>query len=236
MTKKAIALLSGGMDSVTAAAMIKSQGYEIYALTVSYGQRHSREIESAKRLAIWLGAKEHEVIDLPISRLLKSSLTNPEEDVKSKNEMTIGSSIPSTYVPGRNAILLAIAAAWAESIGAEAIVMGVNAIDYSGYPDCGQPFIDAFENVIKIATRSGVEGHPVEILAPLAKMSKADIVRKGSELGVPFKETWSCYTGGNKPCGVCDSCLLRKKGFAAAGIPDPALTPDVPRKARVKTA
>ena len=235
MTKKAIALLSGGMDSVTAAAMIKNQGYEIYALTVSYGQRHSREIESAKRLAIWLGAKEHEVIDLPISRLLKSSLMNPEEDLTSKDEKTIGSSIPSTYVPGRNAILLAIAAAWAESIGAEAIVMGVNAIDYSGYPDCGQPFIDAFENVIKIATKSGVEGHPVEILAPLAKMSKEAIVRKGTELGVPFKETWSCYSGGNKPCGVCDSCLLRKKGFAAAGIPDPALALDMPRK-KAKTA
>ncbi len=235
MTKKAIALLSGGMDSVTAAAMIKAQGYDIYALTVSYGQRHAREIESAKRLAIWLGAKEHEIVDLPISRLLKSALMNPDEDVTTADEKAIGSKIPTTYVPGRNAILLAIATAWAESIGAEAIVMGVNAIDYSGYPDCGQPFIDAFENLIKIATRSGVEGHPVDILAPLAKMSKADIVRKGNELGVPFKDTWSCYKGGKKPCGVCDSCLLRKKGFAAAGIPDPALSADEPHK-RVKAS
>jgi 7-cyano-7-deazaguanine synthase len=232
MIKEAIALLSGGMDSVTAAAMLKSQGYDIYALTVSYGQRHSREIECAKRLAIWLGAKEHEVIDLPISRLLKSSLMNPEDDVTSKGEKTIGSNIPTTYVPSRNAILLTIAAAWAESIGAEAIVIGVNAIDYSGYPDCGQPFIDAFEKVIKIGTKGGVEGHPVKILAPLAKMSKEAIVRKGIELGVPFKETWSCYSGGNKPCGVCDSCLLRRKGFAEAGISDPALAPEAPRKAK----
>jgi len=232
MTKKVVALLSGGMDSVTAAAIIKSQGYDIYALSVSYGQRHSREIESAKRLAIWLGAKEHEVIDLPISRLLRSSLMNPEDDVASKDEKTIGSNIPATYVPGRNAILLAIAAAWAESIGAEAIVMGVNAIDYSGYPDCGQPFIDAFKNVIKVATKSGVEGHPIEILSPLAKMSKEAIVRKGIELGVPFKQTWSCYSGGKKPCGVCDSCLLRKKGFAAAGVSDPALAPEASRRAK----
>lgn len=222
MTKKAIALLSGGMDSVTAAAMIKSQGYDIYALTVSYGQRHAREIESAKRLAIWLKATEHEVVDLPISRLLKSSLMNPEEDVTS-DEKTIGKKIPRTYVPGRNAILLAIATAWAESIGADAIVIGVNVVDYSGYPDCGKPFIDAFSNLIKVSTRSGVEGHPIEILAPISSMSKADIVRKGNELGVPFKETWSCYKGGGEPCGVCDSCVLRKKGFAEAGVPDPAL-------------
>lgn len=229
MTKKAIALLSGGMDSVTAAAMVKQRGYDIYALTVSYGQRHAREIESAKRLAIWLGAKEHEVVDLPISRLLKSALMNPDEDVTS-DEKTIGTHIPSTYVPGRNAILLAIAAAWAESIGAEAIVIGVNAIDFSGYPDCGQPFIDAFENLIKISSKGGVEGHPVEILAPIATMSKADIVKKGTELGVPFKETWSCYKGGGTPCGVCDSCILRKKGFATAGLTDPALVKEEPRK------
>jgi len=223
MTKKAIALLSGGMDSVTAAAMVKKQGYDIYALTVSYGQRHAREIESAKRLAIWLGAKEHEVVDLPISRLLRSSLMNPEEDVTS-DEKTIGKKIPATYVPGRNAILLAIAAAWAESIGAEAIVMGVNVVDYSGYPDCGQNFIDAFSNLVKVSTRGGMEGHPIEILTPITKMSKADIVRKGTELGVPFKETWSCYKGGGEPCGVCDSCILRKKGFSAVGIPDPAIS------------
>jgi len=229
MTKKAIALLSGGMDSVTAAAIIKGQGYDVYALTVSYGQRHAREIESAKRLAIWLGAKEHEVVDLPISRLLKSSLMNPEEDVTS-DEKTIGTKIPATYVPGRNAILLAIAAAWGESIGADAIVMGVNVIDYSGYPDCGKPFIDAFTNLMKISTRGGVQGHPMEILTPIAQMSKADIVRKGNELGVPFKETWSCYKGGGEPCGVCDSCVLRKKGFAAAGMPDPALSKASPKK------
>jgi len=231
MTKKAIALLSGGMDSVTAAAIIKSQGYEIYALTVSYGQRHAREIESAKRLANWLQAKEHEVVDLPITRLLKSALTNPEEDVSSEEKL-IGKRIPTTYVPGRNAILLTIASAWAESIGADAIVMGVNAIDYSGYPDCGQQFIDAFENLIKIGTKSGSEGHPVEILTPLAKMTKADIVRKGSELGVPFKLTWSCYKGGGKPCGVCESCMLRKRGFSEAGVADPALVEEPSKRAK----
>jgi 7-cyano-7-deazaguanine synthase len=229
MTKKAIALLSGGMDSVTAAAIVKNQGYDIYALTVSYGQRHAREIESAKRLAIWLGVKEHEVVDLPISRLLKSSLMNPEEDVTG-DEAKIGTRIPATYVPGRNAILLAIAAAWAESLGADAIVMGVNVVDFSGYPDCGKPFIDAFNNLITVSTRGGIQGHPVEILTPIAKMSKADIVRKGKELGVPFKETWSCYKGGGEPCGVCESCILRRKGFAAAGMDDPALAKALPKK------
>lgn len=231
MTKKAVALLSGGMDSITAAAMVKNQGYEIYALTVSYGQRHAREIESAKRLAIWLGAKEHEVVELPISRLLKSSLVQTEESLVS-DEKTLGKKIPATYVPGRNSILLAIADAWAESIDAEAIVVGVNAVDYSGYPDCGQQFIDAFENLIKVSTRSGVEGHPVEILAPIAKMSKADIVREGMKLGIPFKDTWSCYAGGFEPCGVCDSCVLRKKGFVEAGIPDPALNKEPPKRRR----
>lgn len=222
MVKKAVALLSGGMDSITAAAIVKNQGYEIYALTVSYGQRHAREIESAKRLAIWLGAKEHEVVDLPITRLLKSALTNPDEDVTG-DEKLIGKRIPATYVPGRNAIMLAIAAAWGESIGADAIVLGVNAVDYSGYPDCGQSFIDAFQQLIKVGTKSGVEGNPIEIITPIAKMSKAQIVKEGTKLGVPFKQTWSCYKGTGKPCGVCESCMLRKKGFAEAGVADPAL-------------
>jgi len=139
------------------------------------------------------------------------------------DEKMIGTRIPSTYVPGRNAILLAIAAAWGESIGADAIVMGVNVVDYSGYPDCGKQFIDAFKNMIGVSTRGGSQGHPIEILTPIANMSKAEIVRKGMELGVPFKETWSCYKGGGEPCGVCESCILRRKGFAAAGVADPAL-------------
>lgn len=219
------------MDSITAAAIVKNQGYEIYALTVSYGQRHAREIESAKRLANWLGAKEHEIVDLPISRLLKSTLVSPDADVTG-DEKLIGKRIPPTYVPGRNIILLAIAAAWGESIGADAIIIGVNAIDYSGYPDCGRPFIDSFQQVIRVATKSGVEGHPIEILAPIAKMSKADIVREGTKLGVPFKLTWSCYKGSGKPCGVCESCLLRKKGFSEAGVPDPALQEEAPKKAK----
>jgi len=231
VVKKAVALLSGGMDSITAAAIVKNQGYDIYALTVSYGQRHAREIESAKRLASWLQAKEHEIVDLPISRLLKSALISPDADVTG-DEKLIGKRIPPTYVPGRNTILLAIATAWGESIGADAIVMGVNAIDYSGYPDCGQPFIDAFQQVIKVGTKSGVEGHPIQILAPLARMSKADIVREGTRLGVPFKLTWSCYKGSGKPCGVCESCLLRKKGFMEAGIPDPALVEEPAKKTK----
>lgn len=221
MTKKAVALLSGGMDSIVAAAMVAQDGYEIYALTVSYGQRHAREIECSKLLAKWLEVRKHEIIELPIAKLLKSALTDPVADVASDAEM-IGRKIPSTYVPARNTMLLSIALAWAESLGADAIIIGANSIDYSGYPDCRPEFIEAFQNLMGTATRRGVEGRPIRVLAPLITLSKGDIVHNGMELKVPFEHTWSCYRGGSSPCGECESCLLRKKGFESVGIRDPA--------------
>ena len=221
MTKKAVALLSGGMDSIVAAAMVAQDGYEIYALTVSYGQRHAREIEYSKLLAKWLEVRKHEIIELPIAKLLKSALTDPVADVASDAEM-IGRKIPSTYVPARNTMLLSIALAWAESLGADAIIIGANSIDYSGYPDCRPEFIEAFQNLMGTATRRGVEGRPIRVLAPLITLSKGDIVHNGMELNVPFEYTWSCYRGGSNPCGECESCLLRKKGFESVGIRDPA--------------
>jgi len=221
MTKKAVALLSGGMDSIVAAAMVAQDGYEIYALTISYGQRHAREIECSKLLAKWLEVRKHEIIELPIAKLLKSALTDPVADVASDAEM-IGRKIPSTYVPARNTMLLSIALAWAESLGADAIIIGANSIDYSGYPDCRPEFIEAFQNLMDTATRRGVEGRPIRVLAPLITLSKGDIVHNGMELNVPFEHTWSCYRGGSSPCGECESCRLRKKGFESVGIRDPA--------------
>ena len=220
MDKSAVALLSGGLDSVTAAAVAAGQGYRLYALTVSYGQRHSREIDSARVLADWLGVIRHEVIELPISGLLKSTLTENESDIR-VDRSAIGKGIPPTYVPARNSILLSLALAWSESLGADAIVIGANSIDYSGYPDCRPEFLEVFQDLISVATKKGVEGHSIRLLAPLITMSKADIVRKAVELSVPIEKTWSCYGGGEKPCGVCESCLLRQRGFQSAGIRDP---------------
>jgi 7-cyano-7-deazaguanine synthase len=221
MEKKAVALLSGGLDSVTAAAIVARQGYRIYALTVSYGQRHFREIDSARLLAEWLDAVRHEVIELPISELLRSALTEIESNVEA-DQSAIGKCIPPTYVPARNTILLSMALAWSESLDADAVVIGANSIDYSGYPDCRPEFLEAFQTLISVATKKGVEGHRIRLFAPLINMSKADIVRKAVELAVPIEKTWSCYRGGEKPCGVCESCLLRQRGFESAGIRDPA--------------
>lgn len=222
MEKKAVALLSGGLDSVTAAAIVARRGFRIYALTVSYGQRHNKEIESARELAKWLDAVGHEVIEIPLSRILKSALTDEESKVEAAPD-EIGKTIPQTYVPARNTILLSLALAWSESIDAAAIVIGANSIDYSGYPDCRPEFLEAFQNLISVGTKRGVEGYRIELLAPLINMSKAEIVRHAVELGVPIERTWSCYRGGEKPCGVCESCLLRKRGFESAGMKDPAM-------------
>lgn len=221
MIKTAVVLLSGGLDSATAAAIVSNQGYEIFALTVDYGQRHRREIECAEKLAEWLKAKRHEVIRLPISHLLDSQLMT-EDSGPPADESKIGSDIPLTYVPARNTILLSLALGWAESIGADAIVIGANSIDYSGYPDCRPAFIEAYRELIKVATRAGVKGRTIELLAPMIEMTKSDIVREGKALGVPFENTWSCYRGGEHPCGECEACILRKRGFESAGIADPA--------------
>ncbi len=220
--KKAVCLISGGMDSAVSAWIAKAEGKEIYALTLYYGQRHSREIESAKKLAKAIGAKEHKILKVPLEEIGGSALTELGIEVPVRRSLEeIGREIPVTYVPGRNVIFLAIAASWAEVLGADEIFIGVNAIDYSGYPDCRPEFLRAMEEAIRLGTRRGILGMPIRIRAPLISMSKAEIVRKGVELGVPFELTWSCYRGGEKACGKCDSCLLRLKGFMEAGVPDP---------------
>ncbi len=218
----AVALLSGGLDSSTALALAVEKGYDIVAATFDYGQRHVKELESSRRIAKHYGVKSHLEIDLDIGRHLGSSLTDLERDVPSDGGHVDGASgIPSTYVPGRNIMFLSVASAIAEGIGAEAVIIATNAVDFSGYPDCTPGFIDAFQGLLSIGTRRGVEGTPVRIEAPLMRMSKADIVREALRLKVPLELTWSCYAGGDKACGVCDSCRLRLRGFKEAGAEDP---------------
>ncbi|MCD6383545.1 MAG: 7-cyano-7-deazaguanine synthase QueC, partial [Thermoplasmata archaeon] len=222
MEKRAVVLLSGGLDSSVTAAYARSKGYSIYALTVIYGQTHSREIESAKSVAKYLKAEEHRIIELPPFIFQSSALLGAEEIPTDRRlEEIPDSSIPPTYVPARNIVLLSIASAWAESVGAEAVFIGVNALDYSGYPDCRPEFIEAFQEVLKRGTKAGVEGRAIKIVAPLINMSKGEIVRLGHSLGLDFSLTWSCYKGGERACGVCDSCKLRIKGFKEAGLKDP---------------
>ena len=222
---EAIVLLSGGLDSATALAVAVEKGHDIVALTFDYGQRHKREVESARKIAKHYKIKDHIVIPLDLGRLLKSSLTQkhlaiPEGGPKGE----VSSGIPSTYVPARNMIFLSIATSIAESRGAEHVYIGVNAVDYSGYPDCRPEYIEAFERMANLATKAGVEGRlRIKIRTPLIQMTKADIIRKGVELGVDYRLTHSCYDPSpeGKACGQCDSCLLRKKGFREAGVSDP---------------
>lgn len=219
--KKAVIVLSGGLDSVTAMAIAKDQGYELYALTFDYGQRHSCEMRSATRAALNAGVKEHLVFLLPLSDLVQSacSLTDRTMEVAKDSE---SKEIPSTYVPSRNLIFMSIAAAWAEAIGAQSIFVGVNAVDYSGYPDCREDFIRAFSTALHRGTKCGVEGRSIKIEAPLLHMTKEQIIRKGTELGVDYSQTHSCYDPvDGLACGRCDSCRLRKRGFEWSGVPDP---------------
>jgi 7-cyano-7-deazaguanine synthase len=222
MSRKAVLLLSGGLDSYTAGAIAREDGYELYALTIRYGQVHAREIESARRVAAALPAARHLELDVPLSQIGGSSLVG-DGAIPTDRSLDDGA-IPSTYVPARNTVFLSLAMAWAEVLGAEAIVIGVNALDYSGYPDCRPEFLRAFERVAALATRAGVEGKPLRILAPLLELSKADIVKRGLALGLDYGMTLSCYDPGpnGQPCGRCDSCRLRAKGFAEAGAVDPA--------------
>jgi 7-cyano-7-deazaguanine synthase len=219
----AVLLLSGGLDSYTAGAIAKSEGYDLFALTVRYGQVHAREIEAARRVARALGAVRHIELDVPLSVFGGSSLVG--DGPIPKDRMPDDGEIPSTYVPARNTVFLALAMAWAETVGAEAIVIGVNAIDYSGYPDCRPEYLRAFEHLASLATKQGVEGHALEIRAPLLTLSKADIIRRGVSLGLDYGLTLSCYDPrpDGTPCGHCDSCTLRARGFAEAGLPDPAI-------------
>ena len=221
---KAIVLSSGGLDSTTAMAMAKEEGYEIYSLSFRYGQRHALELEAAQRVAKALGAKEHLVMDIDLARIGGSALTDDLDVPKARTDEEIKKGIPVTYVPGRNTIFLSYALAWAEVVGASDIFLGVNAIDYSGYPDCRPEYIKAFEHLANLATKAGAEGlTPIRIRAPLMRMTKAEIIRKGVKLGVDYGMTHSCYdpSADGKACGYCDSCLLRKKGFREAGVADP---------------
>ena len=218
---RAIVLLSGGLDSYTAAAIAKSEGFALNALTVHYGQRHAREIESARAVARWLGVDKHLELSIDLRAIGGSALTSDLEVPRDRDLSE--TSIPSTYVPARNTIFLSLALGWAEVIDAADIVMGVNALDYSGYPDCRPEFVSAFERLASVATRAGVEGRRFRVHTPLIAMTKAQIIRRGIELGLDYGLTTSCYdpdpTG--RPCGHCDSCLLRAKGFEEAGVPDP---------------
>lgn len=217
---RAVVLLSGGLDSTTAAAWAQAEGHDLYALSFDYGQRHKRELASARKVAKALGAREHRILKVPLGALGGSALTDKAIAVPKAGKV-IGNKIPSTYVPARNTVFLSLGLAYAEIVGAEAIVIGANALDYSGYPDCRPEYLAAFERMANLATKAGVEGARLRLLAPLVELSKADIVRLAAKLAAPLELTWSCYTGGRKPCGTCESCVLRRKGFEAAGVPDP---------------
>jgi 7-cyano-7-deazaguanine synthase len=216
---RAIVLLSGGLDSTTALAIARSEGYVCHTLAVGYGQRHSAELAAAQRISVALGALEHRQMNIDLAGIGGSALTDKSIAVPEAPS----SGIPITYVPARNTLLLALALGWAEVVGARDIFIGVNAVDYSGYPDCRPEFIEAFQVMAQLATRMGVEGERVRIRAPLQELSKAEIVRTGISLGIDYSGTVSCYqaTADGRACGRCDSCRLRREGFAAAGVPDP---------------
>lgn len=219
MTKRAVALVSGGLDSATSLAIAREQGFECYALSFDYGQRHRVELEASRRVAAGLGAQEHRIVTLDLRQFGGSALTDDAIDVPDQPE----AGIPVTYVPARNTVFLSLALAWAEVLGAGDLFIGVNAVDYSGYPDCRPEFIAAFEAMANLATKAAVEGHRLRIHAPLIDLSKADIIRTGHSLGVDYSLTLSCYNpdAEGRACGVCDSCRLRRAGFVDAGIPDP---------------
>lgn len=221
--KRAVVLLSGGIDSTTTLAIAIAEAYEAYALSFDYGQRHQIETQAARRVVDSLGAKQHRVAKIDLCVFGGSALTDAIDVPKQRPEKEIAHGIPITYVPARNTIFLAYALAWAEVVGASDIFLGVNAIDYSGYPDCRLEFIEAFENLANLGTKAGVEGERFQIHTPLIKFSKAEIIRKAVELGVDLSLTHSCYdpTPEGVACGECDSCLLRLKGFREAGIKDP---------------
>jgi 7-cyano-7-deazaguanine synthase len=224
-TRKAVVLLSGGLDSSTCLAVARAEGFQVHALSVDYGQRHKGELQRARRIARALGAADHRVVKVDLSAFGGSALTDRAIAVpKRRSARRMAAEIPVTYVPARNTVMLALALAHAETIGAEDVYVGVNAIDYSGYPDCRPAFLRAFERLARVATKAGVEGRPLRIRAPLLRLSKAGIVRLGTRLGVPYRMTLSCYDPvAGRACGACDACQLRRKGFAEAGVQDPTL-------------
>lgn len=218
--KKAVVLSSGGLDSTTVIAIAQNLGYEVYSLSFDYQQRHRAELMAADRVAEAMGVT-HKVVSLDLRTIGGSALTDDEIEVPEADESNLG--IPVTYVPARNTVFLSIALGWAEVLGAEAIFIGVNAVDYSGYPDCRPDYLKAFESMAALATKAGVEGNPTKIVAPLLHLTKAEIIQKGMNLGVDYGQTISCYQANEQgeACGHCDSCYLRAKGFSEAGVPDP---------------
>jgi len=219
---KSVVLLSGGLDSYTAAAIAQNLGFDIYALTIKYGQRHAHEILTSRKVAEALGVKAHRELAVDLASLGGSALLGDGDVPKGSPD---AARIPVTYVPARNTVMLSLALAWAEVIGAYDIFIGVNALDYSGYPDCRPEFIDAFENTARLGTKAGIEGRPFRIRVPLIAMTKAEIIRRGLSLGLDYGLTHSCYDPlpSGTPCGLCDSCVLRARGFQEAGIEDPLL-------------
>ena len=228
--RPAVVLLSGGLDSATVAAIAASEGFAVHALSFAYGQRHSIELEAARRVAKSLGVAQHRIATIDLRAFGGSALTDEIDVPKGRSAAEMGDGIPVTYVPARNTIFLAFALAWAEVLGASDIFIGVNALDYSGYPDCRPEFIRAFEQMANLATKAGVEGRQrLAIHSPLMQMTKAQIIRRGMELGVDYGLTSSCYDPApdGRPCGQCDSCVLRRRGFREIGIDDPLPYPDV---------
>jgi 7-cyano-7-deazaguanine synthase len=225
MSKKAVVLLSGGIDSTTTMAIARSEGYEVYSLSFSYGQRHAVELESARRVAVALDARDHLILTIELGRIGGSALTSDMDVPKDRSAAEMKASIPVTYVPARNTIFLSYALAWAEVLAAPDIFIGVTAVDYSGYPDCRPEYVHAFESMANLAIKAAVEGSlRIRIRTPLINMTKGDIIRRGVKLGVDHSITHSCYDPAESglPCGECDSCILRQKGFEEAGIEDPA--------------
>ena len=220
--KRAVVLLSGGMDSAVTLALARRQGFACHALSLAYGQRHASELQAAARVAAMLGAVEHKIVDVDLRGIGGSALT-ADIEVPPHDRAHPADEIPATYVPARNTIMLSLALGWAEVLGADGIWCGVNAVDYSGYPDCRPAFVDAFERLANVATRAGTQGHRLHVHAPLMQMSKADIVREGVALGLDFSATVSCYRADaeGRACGRCDACALRARGFADANVPDP---------------
>lgn len=229
--KKAVCLLSGGLDSTVTSYIAKQQGYEIFPLSFSYGQRHDKELKAAEIIAKSLSDKDHVFFNLNLSQFGGSSLfkTTKKQIPTNTDVRSIGKRIPSTYIPARNTIFLSIALAYAETLDADAIFIGVTSTDYSGYPDCRPEYVKAFQMMVDLATKKGVEHHPIHIEAPLLFLSKAQIITYGKKLNVPFHHTWSCYHGKLKACGKCDSCLLRLKGFQEAGLSDPLIYETTPQ-------
>ena len=227
MNKRAVVLLSGGLDSATCLAIAKSEGYELHAISFQYGQRHLYELERAKKLSSLFEVTTHQVVDINLGQFGGSALTDPDLEVpKSDRVEEIGDKIPITYVPARNTVFLSLALAFAETVSARDLFIGVNALDYSGYPDCRIEYIQAFETMANLATKAGVEGEdPIRIHTPLVDLTKAQIIQRGLELGVDYSMTMSCYDpgSGGVPCQHCDACLLRQKGFGENGLVDPSI-------------